>query len=406
MSVIILSDNAADSWSLYLSIMILNNPNFSFRGSRFIFSGQGLIEYLSLKQNQLLSILLMLQRVFHGFVGQICCQGTVLCCRAWFPDHVNFTVGLVMSMNFLGGGLSIFMGGYIYQQLGFKEPFYIAASLSALCWLYNLLICPSTSDPLFSNAKPHTKAEVQNENSKNSDSEGSDETGLSPLIAFPLAAHALVSLLEGFIAAITTPYLHDKFAIEIDEGSGYLLVMFISFTIGSAGAGYILQKCWLTSYRTMETGASLSILGLFLIFPGQRFPRVYAIVPKLAYVGTAFIGLGCQLISIASLPALEETQVNIAGRSYSTKNKSRAASLWVICWMVAVFSGHMVVLMVMKFMTYTQGGWMMAGCSLLSLFICVVLEVVARRYKAREGVLASNDMNMEGTMTISNECAI
>ena len=139
-----------------------------------------------------------------------------------------------MSMNFLGGGLSIFMGGYIYQQLGFKEPFYIAASLSALCWLYNLLIWPSTSDPLFSNGKPLAKAEVQNENSKNSDSEGSDETGLSPLIAFPLTAHALVSLLEGFIAAITTPYLHDKFAIEIDEGSGYVLVMFISFTVGSA----------------------------------------------------------------------------------------------------------------------------------------------------------------------------
>ena len=153
-----------------------------------------------------------------------------------------------MSMNYLGGGLSIFMGGYIYQQFGFKEPFYIAASLSALCWLYNLLIWPSTSDPLFSNGKPLTNTEVQNEKSKNSASEELDETGLSPLIAFPLAAHALVSLLEGFIAAITTPYLHDKFAIEIDEGSGYVLVMFIFFTIGSAGAGYILQKGWILDF--------------------------------------------------------------------------------------------------------------------------------------------------------------
>ena len=112
--------------------MISKNSNFSLLTdcSRLIFSGQGLVEYLSIKQNQLLSILLMIQRVFHGFIGQICCQGTVLCCRAWFPDHVNFTVGLIMSMSFLGGGLSIFMGGYIYQQLGFKEPFYIAASLS------------------------------------------------------------------------------------------------------------------------------------------------------------------------------------------------------------------------------------------------------------------------------------
>ena len=185
-----------------------------------------------------------------------------------------------------------------------------------------------------------------------------------------------------------------------------MLVMFIAFTIGSAGAGYILQKGWLTSYRTMITGASLSILGLFLIFPGQAFPEVNAIIPKLAYPGTALVGLGCQLISIGALPALEDTQVYIARRGYSTKNKSQAASLWIICWMVAVFSGHMITLMVMKFMTYSQGGWMMAGCSLLSLLICVILEVVARRNKLCIELPASHDMNIEGVMTISNECAI
>ena len=74
--------------------------------------------------------------------------------------------------------------------------------------------------------------------------------------------------------------------------------------------------------------------------------------------------------------------------------------------MVAIFSGHMVALMVMKFMTYTQGGWMMAGCSLLSLFICVVLEVLARRKKLRTELPASHDVNIEGAITISNECAI
>ena len=312
----------------------------------------------------------MLQRVFHGFVGPTCFQGTVLCCRAWFPDHLNFTMGLVLSITSLGGGLSIFMGGYIYQELGFNEPFYIAASLSALCWLYNLFIWPSSSDPLFKNESSAPKA--QDKNSVCSDSGGSDKTGLSPLIAFSLTAQFLVSLQEGFIAAITTPYLHDNFGIEIDEGSGYVLVMFVAFTIGSAGAGYILQRGWLSCYLIMITGASCSLLGPFLIFPGQSIPEVYAIVPKLAYVGTALIGLGCQLIFIGSLPALEETQVHIAGRGYSTKNKSQAARLWVIFLMVAIFSGHMVALMVMKFMTYTQGGWMMAGCSLLSLFICVV----------------------------------
>ena len=66
----------------------------------------------------------------------------------------------------------------------------------------------------------------------------------------------------------------------------------------------------------------------------------------------------------------------------------------------------MVALMVMKFMTYSQGGWMMAGCSLLSLLICGVLDVVARRYTARVEIPSPNDMNMEETVTIFNECAI
>ena len=309
-----------------------------------------------------------------------------------------------MSMNFLGGGLSIFVGGYIYKANGFNEPFYMVAFLSALCLLFNFFTWPANSDPLFQieNSSPKDKDKT----SQDSDSGETDERGLSPLIAFPLAAHALTSLLEGFVAAITTPYLHDKFGIQIDKGSGYLLVMFIAFTIGSAGAGHILQQGWLSSYRTMITGSTLSILGLLLIFPGKSIPEIYTIVPKLAYAGTAFIGLGCQLISIASLPALEETQVCIARRIYSTRNKSQAASLWVICWMVAVFSGHMVVLLVMKFMTYTQGGWMMAGCSLLSILICLVLDAISRRYTPHVEQPVFNTMNNDGTLTFSNECAI
>ena len=163
------------------------------------------------------------------------------------------------------------MGGYIYKAIGFNESFYIVAFLSALCGLFNFLAWPSTSDPLFQieNSTPKDLDKT----SQDSDSGETGERGLSPLTAFPLAAHALVSLLEGFVAAITTPYLHDKFGLEIDEGSGYVLVMFIAFTIGSAGAGYILQQGWLSSYRTMITGSTLSILGLFLIFPGQSIPE-------------------------------------------------------------------------------------------------------------------------------------
>ena len=114
--------------------------------------GQGVLEYLPEEQNLLLSVLFMLSRLMHGYLNFFCCKAMVLCCRTWFPDHVNLTVGLEMSANFLGGGISIFAGGYLYDAFGFKEPFYAVGAVCALGWLYNCLVMPATSDPIISSS--------------------------------------------------------------------------------------------------------------------------------------------------------------------------------------------------------------------------------------------------------------
>ena len=110
--------------------------------------------------------------------------------------------------------------------------------------------------------------------------------------------------------------------------------------------------------------------------------EVYRQVPKLAYMGTALIGIGTQLVAMGSLSAIEDTQVCIARKRLTKKSRSQAASLWVICWMVAVYCGNMVALLVMKLMTFTQGGFTMVACSLLSAGICTFLQIMYRRSKS------------------------
>ena len=357
-----------------------------------LYAAQGVVEYLPTELNTLLTVMMLLFRFIHGLAGFICGKGTVQCCRAWFPDHVNFTVGLEMSVNYVGGGLCILMSGYIYSVLGFNMPFFIVSFLCALCWLYNFFVMPRNSVAVFSKNEITENFGIRSEHKSGNDYsttvEGSVtepaeaiEQGLSWMIVLPLLAKSMVALQEGFISAITAPYLHDEFGVDINQSSTLLSSMFVSFVVGSVGAGYILQSGWLGNFPTMIAGGVLSTFGLFLTFPDRSWTVLYSEVSTLAYAGNFLIGLGTQLIAIAALPALEETHVCIAQRIYTRKSKSQAASLWLIFWMLSVYSGHLVALMVMEFLTFSQGGWLMMGCSAASVIICVALEIVIKQFR-------------------------
>ena len=379
----------------YVFIIPLYLPIHCFVVFISLYSAQGVVEYLPTELNTLLIVMMLLFRFIHGLAGFICGKGTVLCCRAWFPDHVNFTVGLEMSVNYVGGGLSILMSGYIYSALGFNVPYFFVSFLSALCWLYNFFVMPRNSVAVFSKNDISGNVGIISEQMSGNDYSASGETStiapaepteqsLSWMILLPLLAKSMVSLQEGFISAITTPYLLDEFGVDINQSSILLSFMYVSLIAGSVGAGYILQRGWLSNFRTMIAGGVLSTVGLFLTFPDKNWTALYSKVPMLAYVGNFLIGLGTQLIAIAALPALEETHVCIAQRIYTRKSKSQAASLWLIFWMLSVYSGHLVALMVMEFLTYPQGGWLMIGCSAVSMVICVALEILSRH---RQGML-------------------
>ena len=353
----------------------------------------GFLELLSTEYNNFLAAALILQRIIHGYAAFLGCKVTVECCRAWFPDHIDLSVGIEVSAYYLGGSLAILMGGHVYEIYGYQASYMSFGSISLLIWVYNLMFMPKTSDPVFVDATflgtedtieaPCTDEKLLSEDStKLGASKGSEEPippyGLSLYAAIPLAAMSLTVVLEGFSAAITTSYLKETFDISMGQGSSYVFALYIGLMLGAASSGTILQLGWFSASRVMALGSSFSVIGVILVFPGEfkgmRF--LYKLVPQSAYIGEFFQGFGGQMIGVSSLAAVEEIHSVLGRRSFTKKNSSTAATLWLCVWMGAVYGGNLLALMVMKYMSFTQGGWMLAGFSALSVALSVIQDSV------------------------------
>ena len=344
--------------------------------------------------NKLLAALLILMRTIHGYVAFLGSKMTVECCRAWFPDHTNLVVGLEISAYYFGGSLAILMGGHAYEAFGYQEPYLFTGIAALLFWVYNLIFMPRTSEPVFFNVRnaggiveaPWSDEIVLTEaNNKDRVLEKGEEVssllGLSWLVAIPLAAMSLTVVLEGFTMAITTPYLNDIYDLPINRGSSYVFVQFLGLMIGAASCGSILQLGWFSASKIMAAGSFICVVGVMLVFPGQGIKFLYEGVPQVAYIGIFLQGYGCQLIGVATFPAIEETHTVLGGRPYTSNNNSTATTLWLSAWMMSVYGGHLVALIVMDIMTYSQGGWMLAGFGVVSLVVCISQDIAIWRSK-------------------------
>ena len=349
----------------------------------------GLAEQLPTDYNNLLAAVLIIQRIVHGYAAFLGGKMTVECCRAWFPDHFDLTVGLEACGYYIGGALATFMGGYVYEAWGYFAPYLCWSLIALTIWIYNFIVMPRTADPVLVKPKDRsagTSIEAPWADDTVQAEEGEEEAekvepchGLSWLISIPLVAMSLTVMLEGFTAAITTPYLAKTFDVSISRGSSYVFALFLGLMAGSASSGSILQLGWISASKVMAAGSFLCVIMVILVFPGEDIQLLYKLVPKLAYLGIFLQGYGSQMIGVASLSAVEQIHTVIGQRSYSKSNKSTAATVWLCAWMVAVYGGHLVALVVMKSMSFTQGGWMMAGFSAVSVVISIAQDITVHR---------------------------
>lgn len=381
----------------------------------------GLVELLPTDYNQLLAAILIIQRTLHGFLAFLTSKLTLECCRAWFPDHFNLTNGLQCSGMYFGGSLAILMGGYVYEAYGYQMPYVFTGIICLLFWLYNLICMPKNSDPVIVKVKevgdtieaPWSKEESLTEaanlgNAPEMSEDVASSLSLSWRVAIPVAAMILTVVLEGFTAAITTPYLKDIYDIPISRGSSYVFVQYIGLMVGAASSGSMLQLGWFSASKVTAGGSILCVLGVMLVFPGEGIYFLYKEVPNIAYIGIFLQGYGSQMIGVATLPALEETHVVLGGRPYTSKNKSTAASIWLSSWMMSVYGGHLVALMVMELMSFSNGGWMLAVFSSVSVFMSIAQDIAIWRAKAalkraevKVSVIKVNKLSREGVKNLS-----
>ena len=361
----------------------------------------GLVELIPDDYNTLLVVFLILHRLIHGYAAFLGCKMTVECCRAWFPDHFDLTVGLAVSAYYLGGSLAILMGGYIYDSYGYQAPYLSFGLIALIFWVYNLLCMPKNSDPLISKPKIESTGSTvaapwstdvhqsvnfaDGEKADMTVSSRADETlshGLSWYVSIPLVAMSLTVVLEGFSAAITVPYMNEEFDIPVGQGSSYMFVLYLGLMAGAATCGSILQLTWLSATNVMTAGSLLGVIGVILVYPGEGIPFLHELVPQLAYLGVFLQGYGSQMIGVASLSAVEEIHSVLGQRSFTNSNSSTAATLWLCAWMVAVYGGHLVALLVMEHMSYPQGGWLLAAFSGVSVAMSLVQYVTIKRFAA------------------------
>ena len=290
------------------------------------------------------------------------------------------------------------MGGYVYEVFGYQMPFLFIGVISIILLGLNIIALPSTHDPVYvkskragftpdntfggdteDHAEYHNGDHVLRETEHVGVEEVEPTIGLSWFVIFPILAQSLTIVLEGFSTVITTPYLKDEFDISIDQGSGYVFTFYMAMMAGSATSGYVLQVGWASASRVMGVGSFLGFIGVMLTFPGPYVQSLYRNVTHLAYVGITLEGFGCQLVTIATLPAIEDVHRVIGKRPYTKKNKCKATTLWLCSWMLVVYGGHLVALLVMEVTTYTFGGWFLAGCSLVSFLISIGLDTFRKR---------------------------
>ncbi|XP_063687461.1 uncharacterized protein LOC134820780 [Bolinopsis microptera] len=347
--------------------------------------GQGAVDLIPSSYNDLLVLVLTLQRAVSGYVGFLASKGTVECCRVWFPDHMNLIIGLECGAYYFGGALVILMGGYVYEAFSFKEPFLVFGFVAVLFLLFNLATLPKTSDPVLVKAKEESAEEnipeAEHESKGLKESLAADTNqGLSWKVIFPLLAQAMTLILEGFSTSITTPYLLDEFQVPLGKGSSYVFVFYIASFLGCSVSGVMLQRRCGPS-KIVAAGSISAALGVLLIFPGQVSQCLYNLVPQTAYLGMFLQGYGCQLVAVASLPAVEEVHVVLGGRQCTRAHKSAVSTLWLCSWMLSVYAGHMVALMVIKYMTCTLGGWIMAVSCTGAAVVSIAQDVAIHRSK-------------------------
>ena len=84
----------------------------------------------------------------------------------------------------------------------------------------------------------------------------------------------------------------------------------VGMAVGGALTGILLQSKIISHYTGMAIGAFCLFIGLLLTFPPTFLPSFYKMAPITVFPGVFLAGLGDPLVTVSTLTALYDLQVN------------------------------------------------------------------------------------------------
>ncbi|XP_063687244.1 uncharacterized protein LOC134820667 [Bolinopsis microptera] len=290
--------------------------------------------------------------------------------NANFPEEFDMVNGLVNMGYFSGHGVAEAVGCVIYDKIGYTAAYGFTAVVALLAATSSFFFIPNTRTYL------STQDDISDDDQTMLKT-GSKKNKLTKLLIIPMIATMLINANYGVIQVTVTPFLKEEFNKSISYGGTVLTLVSIGMATGSVSVGVILQKKILNPLTAMGIGATCIFTGLLVTFPPQSLPALYELSPILAYPGVFTAGLGDPIMTIATLRALCDIQLQKKGL-LTPKMVTRITSIWIVGYSSMYYAGSFIAGTLMDYFSYSASAEILAGFCLIALLICIGMRLYVK----------------------------
>ena len=317
--------------------------------------------YLS-QDNNVVVIVSTVLRILQGVITYGCPLVAVDFINAQHPTEFDFVNGLLNMGYFSGMGMAEVFGCLLYDSYGYLYPFLFSSTIALLSTFLIAIAIPKSATYLAS----QEETDLVN-----------PSTRLSKAIILPLIACMIINLNFGVLQVSVTPFLQEVFHKSISYGGIVLIFVSIGMTLSSLVTGMLLQKKVFHHFTIMAFGASCLCLGFVITFPPDQIPIIFNKAPILAIPGVFLSGFGAPMITIATLRALYDMQLQRIG-ILTPRCVTSLTGIWLVGYSGVFYSGSFLAGVLTDHLTFSDMAEILSAFCLVSALLCVALRVLMK----------------------------
>ena len=315
----------------------------------------------------LVSILAKMLVGYTAFPQSICCLDML---KTLFPNKFDLLNGLMNMGHYSGHGVGEYIGTLLFSNYGYQVPFLFATLYLVVAGLLSACVLPAIPSILCTDTQSrHSQREEVH-------------TSVTPFVMLPMCVCMLINCVYAYLQIAICPYLVDVFDIPISVGGTVLIAISAGVAIGSSLSGGLSQSGIINTYIQMAIGAGMVGLGLVLMFPTSSIPFLYNNVPYIAYPAAIISGIGDPIMTIPTLRAMTDLQTMLKRRC-TGKNSISIFGVWMMASQCSNYSGALVGGVMMEFLTYQNGAYILVTFCALSLVGSLFLKCAVSSYECQ-----------------------